>query len=67
MGPRSRRGPDPWAGAWKPLVLPLLASHPARTPNTLLQHLREQKPDQNWGLVVINWGANAGIAAGIDA
>ena len=29
-------------------MLPLLERHPALTPTTLLEHLQEQKPDQDW-------------------
>jgi len=46
--PRSRRRPDPLAEVWEPLLLPLLERHPALTPTTLLEHLQEQKPDQDW-------------------
>lgn len=49
--PRSRRRPDPLAAVWEPLLLPLLERHPALTPTTLLEHLQEQKPDQNWSSV----------------
>jgi hypothetical protein len=35
------------AEVWEPLLLPLLESHPALTPSTLLEHLQEQKPDQD--------------------
>jgi hypothetical protein len=33
---------------WEPLLVPLLERHPALTPTTLLEHLQEQKPDQDW-------------------
>ena len=46
--PRGRRRPDPLAEVWEPLLLPLLERHPALTPTTLLEHLQEQKPDQDW-------------------
>ena len=46
--PRGRRRPDPLAEVWDPLLLPLLERHPALTPTTLLEHLQEQKPDQDW-------------------
>jgi hypothetical protein len=46
--PRGRRRPDPLAEVWDPLQLPLLEHHPALTPTTLLEHLQEQKPDQDW-------------------
>jgi len=46
--PRTRRRPDPLAAVWEPLLLPLLERHPALTPTTLLEHLQEQKPDQDW-------------------
>jgi hypothetical protein len=36
------------AEVWEPLLLPLLERHPALTPTTLLEHLQEQKPDQDW-------------------
>jgi hypothetical protein len=39
------------AEVWEPLLLPLLERHPALTPTTLLEHLQEQKPDQDWSLV----------------
>jgi hypothetical protein len=45
--PRGRRRPDPLAEVWEPLLLPLLERHPALTPTTLLEHLQEQKPDQD--------------------
>ena len=48
---RTRRRPDPLAEVWEPLLLPLLERHPALTPTTLLEHLQEQKPDQDWSLV----------------
>jgi hypothetical protein len=34
------------AEVWEPLQLPLLGHHPALTPTTILEHLQEQKPDQ---------------------
>jgi hypothetical protein len=34
--PRGRRRPDPLAGVWEPLLLPLL------------ERLQEQKPNQEW-------------------
>ena len=46
--PRGRRRPDPLAEVWEPLLLPLLERHPTLTPTTLLEHLQEQKPDQDW-------------------
>jgi len=46
--PRGRRRPDPLAEVWDPLLRPLLERHPALTPTTLLEHLQEQKPDQDW-------------------
>ena len=46
--PRGRRRPDPLADVWEPLLVPLLERHPALTPTTLLEHLQEQKPDQDW-------------------
>ena len=46
--PRGRRRPDPLAAVWEPLLVPLLERHPALTPTTLLEHLQEQKPDQDW-------------------
>lgn len=46
--PRGRLRPDPLAEVWAPLLLPLLERHPALTPTTLLEHLQEQKPDQDW-------------------
>jgi len=49
--PRSRRRPDPLAAVWEPLLVPLLERHPALTPTTLLEHLQEQKPDQDWSSV----------------
>ena len=45
--PRGRRRPDPLAEVWEPLLLPLLERNPALTPTTLLEHLQEQKPDQD--------------------
>jgi hypothetical protein len=39
------------AEVWEPLLLPLLERHPALTPTTLLEHLQEQKPDQDWSSV----------------
>lgn len=49
--PRSRRRPDPLAQVWEPLLVPLLERHPALTPTTLLEHLQEQKLDQDWSSV----------------
>jgi hypothetical protein len=49
--PRTRRSPDPLTQVWEPLLLPLLEHHPALTPTTLLEHLQEQKPDEDWSLV----------------
>ncbi len=49
--PRSRRLLDPLASEWEPFLLPLLDRHPALTPNTLLEHLQEQKTDQDWSSV----------------
>jgi hypothetical protein len=49
--PRGRRRADPLAAVWEPLLLPLLERHPALTPTMLLEHLQEQKPDQDWSLV----------------
>ena len=46
--PRGRRRPYPLAEVWEPLLLPLLERHPTLTPTTLLEHLQEQKPDQDW-------------------
>ena len=46
--PCTRRRPDPLAAVWEPLLLPLLERHPALTPTTLLEHLQEQKSDQDW-------------------
>jgi hypothetical protein len=46
--PRGRRRPDPLAEVWEPLLLPLLERQPALRPTTLLEHLQEQKPDQDW-------------------
>ena len=37
---------------WEPLLLPLLERHPALTPTTLVEHLQEQKPHQDWSLVL---------------
>jgi hypothetical protein len=49
--PRQRRRPDPLAEVWEPLLLPLLERHPGLTPTTLLEHLQEQKPDQDWSSI----------------
>ena len=49
--PCSRRRTAPLAAVWEPLLLPLLKRHPALTPTTLLEHLQEQKPDQDWSSV----------------
>ena len=39
---------DPLAEVWDPLQLPLMERHPDLSPTTLLEHLQEQKPDQEW-------------------
>ena len=49
--PCGRRRPEPLAEVWKPLLLPPLEHAPALTPTTLLEHLQEQKQDQDWTLV----------------
>ena len=49
--PRGRRQPDPLAEVWEPLLLPLLERHPALTTTTLLEHLQERKPDQDWSSI----------------
>jgi hypothetical protein len=49
--PRQRRRPDPLADVWEPLLLPLLERHPGLTPTTLLEHLQEYKPDQDWSSI----------------
>ena len=46
--PRGRRRLDPLAEVWDPLQLPLMERHPDLSPTTLLEHLQEQKPDQEW-------------------
>jgi hypothetical protein len=48
---RLSRRPEPLAQVWEPLLVPLLERHPAQTPTTLLEHLQEQKPDQDWSSV----------------
>jgi len=70
--PRQRRRPDPLAEVWEPLLLPLLERHPALTPTTLLEHLQEQKPDQDWASIkrtlqrrVQHWKALNGPAPGV--
>jgi len=45
--PGGWRRPDPLADVWERLLMPLLKRHPALTPSTLLEHLQEQKPDQD--------------------
>jgi len=49
--PRGRRRADPLADVWEPLLVPLLERHPGLTPTTMLEHLQEQKPDQDWSSV----------------
>ena len=50
-------------------MVPLLERHPKLTPSTLLEHLQEQKPDQDWSSVkrtlqgqVQHWKALHGLA-----
>jgi len=46
--PRGRTRPDPLAGVWEEVLVPLLRRAPALTPITLLEHLQRQKPDLDW-------------------
>lgn len=46
--PRGRTRPDPLAGVWEEVLVPLLQRSPALTPITLLEHLQRQKPDVDW-------------------
>jgi len=46
--PRGRWRPEPMAEVWEPLLHPLLERHPVLTTTTLLEHLQEQKPYQDW-------------------
>lgn len=49
--PRGRTRPDPLAGVWEEVLVPLLQRSPSLTPITLLEHLQQQKPDVDWSPV----------------
>jgi hypothetical protein len=46
--PRQRTRPDPLAGVWEEVLVPLLQRSPGLMPITLLEHLQRQQPDVDW-------------------